>query len=117
MTGTVLIVDDHAGFRAKARAVLELDGWKVVGEAEDAAHALRQVAALRPEVVLLDIGLPDRSGLDVAEDLRGGPAVVLVSTHDAEDYEALALRRGACGFLAKAELSGDALSSVLAASA
>ena len=66
---TLVIVDDHAGFRSSARELLELDAFEVVGEAGDGADALAAVARLAPEVVLLDIGLPDMSGFDVAERL------------------------------------------------
>jgi DNA-binding NarL/FixJ family response regulator len=70
---TLVIVDDHAGFRTSARALLELDQFEVVGEAEDGAGALSEIARLAPEVVLLDIGLPDMSGFDVAERIAGAP--------------------------------------------
>jgi DNA-binding NarL/FixJ family response regulator len=113
----VLIVDDHARFRALARRTLQAEGYEVVGEAPDGAAALAAVAALHPDVVLLDVGLPDVSGLDLAQqlhDTNGGPQVVLVSTRDAEDYAQLAHAHGARGFVPKAELSGDALRAVLA---
>jgi DNA-binding NarL/FixJ family response regulator len=107
---SVLIVDDHPRFRATARRALELDGWTVLGEAADGAAALTEAARLRPDLVLLDVGLPDVSGLTVAEQLRGrGLDVVLVSTHDAGDFAELAAAHGAKGFLAKADLSGPAL--------
>ena len=59
MAATVLIVDDHAGFRLFARAMLEADGFDVVGEATDGTAALAAVRALAPEIVLMDIALPD----------------------------------------------------------
>jgi DNA-binding NarL/FixJ family response regulator len=113
----VLIVDDHARFRALARRTLQADGYDVVGEAPDGAGALAAVAELRPDLVLVDVGLPDVSGLDLARTLRDGgdgPNVVLVSTRDAEDYAQLAASHGALGFVPKAELSGDALRALLA---
>jgi len=112
----VLIVDDHARFRALARRTLQADGYEVVGEAPDGAGAVAAVAELRPDLVLVDVGLPDVSGLDLARELAAGdgPDVVLVSTRDAEDYEQLARHHGALGFLPKAELSGDALRALLA---
>ncbi len=116
-TMRVLIVDDHARFRALARRTLQADGYEIVGEAPDGAAALAAVAELHPDVVLLDVGLPDVSGLDLAQqffDQLDGPQVVLVSTRDAEDYEDLARSHGACGFVPKAELSGDTLRAVLA---
>src|SRR5438105_2788065 len=80
---TVLIVDDHPSFRATARALLQAEGFDVVGEAEDGASALALVAELRPDVVLLDVQLPDLDGFEVAQRLGAdGPAVVLVSSRD-----------------------------------
>jgi len=70
---TVLIVDDHSGFRSFARAVLEAEGFEVVGEADDAASAIAAAGRLRPQVVLLDIQLPDIDGFEVAERLSGEP--------------------------------------------
>src|SRR5256885_13801222 len=78
---TVLIVDDHPSFRASARMLLEDEGFDIVGEAEDGMSALAAADALRPEVVLLDVQLPDIDGFEVASRLTaggGGPAVVLV---------------------------------------
>ena len=85
MRPTVLIVDDHAAFRASARALLQAEGFDVVGEAADGAAAVEAVAVLHPEIVLLDIQLPDLDGLAVAERLAAGqdaPAV-LISSRDA----------------------------------
>src|SRR5580693_3607636 len=79
---TVVIVDDHAGFRSRARTLLEAEGVDVVGEAEEGVSALVAIGRLRPRVVLLDIQLPDMDGFEVAERLaRAGDssAVVLVS--------------------------------------
>jgi DNA-binding NarL/FixJ family response regulator len=116
MTRTLLIVDDHAAFRAAARALLESDGFEIVGEATDGESALRAVAALLPDVVLLDIALPDLDGFAVAERLRHEPtppAVVLVSSRERTVYgqriEAAPVR----GFLAKRELSGPAIEALL----
>ena len=112
----VLIVDDHPSFRANARAVLEAEGFEVVGEAEDGESALRAVSELAPELVLLDVQLPDIDGFEVARRLTNdgcGPAVVLVSSRDGSDFGPLIARSGARGFIAKAELSGAALSALL----
>jgi DNA-binding NarL/FixJ family response regulator len=114
---TVLIVDDHPGFRGWARAVLQAEGFGVVGEAADGAAAIQAVRALRPDVVLLDIQLPDMNGFEVAERLLGrgeGGTVVLISGRDAADYGARIATSPAVGFLAKADLSGAALEAVLA---
>ena len=83
---TVLIVDDHDGFRHRARRLLEAEGWEVLGEACDASEALRAAAELKPEVVLLDVHLPDVSGLYLAQALSGDAAVVLTSSRDASDF-------------------------------
>ena len=89
MRTTVLIVDDHGGFRESARALLEAEGFTVVGCAADGAAALAAVQRLRPEVVLLDVQLPDLDGFAVAEQLAavpGPPRVVLISSRDAAAY-------------------------------
>jgi two-component system nitrate/nitrite response regulator NarL len=87
----------------------------VVEEASDGASAVEVFAALRPDVVLLDVQLPDCDGFDVAERLKadGAPCVVLTSSRDAEDFGPLVRECGACGFVAKSELCGAAISSLL----
>lgn len=114
MPTTVLIVDDHPSFRATARMLLEAEGYTVVGEARDGTSALDAAGRLAPEVVLLDVNLPDLDGFQVAERLRGGPSqIVLVSSRDASDYGASIEGSGARGFIAKGELSGATLAEVL----
>ena len=116
MRPTVLIVDDHPSFRASARMVLEAEGWTVVGEAADGAEGLRAAHELRPEVVLLDVQLPDIDGFDVASRLTSNgtaPAVILTSSRDPEDLGHQATRSGARGFVPKAQLSGAALEELL----
>jgi DNA-binding NarL/FixJ family response regulator len=113
---TVLIVDDHAAFRASARALLEAEGFDVIGEAADGATAVRAVADLRPEVVLLDIHLPDLDGLTVAEQLATfsqPPAVVLTSSRDAAAYGPRVRTVPARGFIPKSALSGEALAALV----
>src|SRR4051794_24732090 len=85
---TVLIVDDHAGFRHAARALLEADGFHVVGESATGGEGLAAAERLRPDLVLLDVGLPDLDGIEVCHRISrwGGPAVVLTSSRDASDY-------------------------------
>jgi DNA-binding NarL/FixJ family response regulator len=119
---TVLIVDDHPSFRMTARMLLEAEGYDVVGEAPDGASAIDCAHRLGPEVVLLDVNLPDLDGFAVAEALTGGPdgngcapLVVLISSRDASDFGSLVRSSGACGFIAKGELSGAALAAVLMA--
>src|SRR4051794_14974493 len=106
MPRTVLVVDDHPSFRATARAVLEADGFEVVGEAASGPEALERAAELQPDVVLLDVQLPGFDGFEVASRLRANgdvPAVVLVSSRDAVDYGDLIPACGARGFVPKAE--------------
>lgn len=113
----VLIVDDHAGFRARARNVLESEGFEVVGEAVDGDSALAAARRLAPDVVLLDVQLPDLDGFELAKRLTsngGGPAVILISSREAADFGSLVRSSGARGFIAKDELSGARLRSLLA---
>jgi DNA-binding NarL/FixJ family response regulator len=114
---TVLIVDDHAGFRAGARALLEADGFDVLGEAADGESAVEQVRRLRPQVVLLDVQLPGMDGFAVAERLAAepsAPAVVLISSRGQGAYRRRLQATPARGFITKAEFSGECLSSLLA---
>jgi DNA-binding NarL/FixJ family response regulator len=113
---TVLVIDDHGGFRATARRLLEREGWCVVGEAADGQTGLAATAALTPDVVLLDIGLPDVDGFEVAERLAavdGAPSIVLISSRDAETYRDRVRTSPARGFLAKHELDGAILRSLV----
>jgi len=114
---TVVIVDDHAGFRSSARALLEAEGFDVVGEAVDGMSALTVIGQLHPRVVLLDVQLPDIDGFEVAERLAWAgdpPAVVLVSTRAGSAYRRRLARSPARGFIAKSELSGNALAALVA---
>ncbi len=112
----VLIVDDHATFRATARQVLEAAGFDVVGEAADGASALEAVARLRPDVVLLDVQLPDMDGFEVSRQLSGNgarPKIVLTSSRDASEFGDLVDGCGSRGFIPKGELSGGRLAALL----
>ena len=112
----VLIVDDHPSFRASARAVLEADGFEVVGEAEDGASALAAARRLHPDVVLLDVQLPDATGFEICEFLcEDGPwpSIILVSSREAADYDGLLESSPARGFISKADLSGDTVRELL----
>jgi len=113
----LLIVDDNPDFRRLAARLLEDDGYEVVGTAQDARGALAAAREFSPEVVLLDVGLPDASGFQVAAWLaheRPSAAVLLTSTRDCRDFEQLALQSGARGFVPKDELCGAALERLLA---
>ena len=113
---TVLIVDDHAAFRTSARALLEAEGFDVIGEAADGAEAFDAVATLRPEIVLLDIQLPGLDGLAVAQQLATAPdppAVVLISSRDATAYGSRLSETPARGFIPKSGLSGEALAALV----
>jgi len=113
---TVLVVDDHGGFRATARRLLERDGWSVIGEAADGVTGLAAAASLAPDVVLLDIGLPDVDGFAVAERLAaraGAPSIILISSRDHETYRERVRSSPAAAFLAKQDLDGTVLRSLL----
>jgi DNA-binding NarL/FixJ family response regulator len=119
MVATVLLVDDHAGFRAQARVLLATAGFDVVAEAEDAAGALEMARTLRPDVILLDVQLPDGNGFDIARAILDGddgddpPIVILISSREAADYGTRIDRSGARGFISKAELSVGAISALV----
>lgn len=112
----ILLVDDHASARRSIRALLEAAGYDVVGEAADGRSAVQQARELQPDVVLLDVQLPDIDGFEVAARLAENgraPKVVLTSSRGAEDYGDLIHDAPAQGFLAKDELTGEALAQLL----
>jgi DNA-binding NarL/FixJ family response regulator len=114
---TILIVDDNAGFRAQARALLEADGFEVVGESEDGSSGLEAARLLRPDLVLLDIGLPDVEGFDIAQALTVDgppPLVVLTSSREAAAYGPRLANSRVLGFIPKDELSGSAIRALVA---
>lgn len=116
MSLSVLIVDDHAGFRAQARMLLEAAGYEVIGEAEDGASGIEAARALNPDMVLLDVQLPDLTGFDVAREVIEAtrpPAVILISSREASEYGGRVRRSGARGFISKADLSARALAAIL----
>jgi len=109
---TVLIVDDHRAFRTAVTVMLEGEGFEVVGDAPDGPAAIDAVAALRPDVVLLDVQLPGMDGIEVAQLLAAAlepPMVVLVSSHDASVYGQRLTSAPVRGFIPKSKLSGDVL--------
>jgi DNA-binding NarL/FixJ family response regulator len=114
---TLLIVDDHEEFRTSARTLLELEGFDVVGVAEDGAAALSAAERLRPDIVLLDVQLPGCDGFAIARALRAsedGPRVVLISSRDRSAYAAELHEAPVAGFLAKSELTAAALHALVA---
>jgi DNA-binding NarL/FixJ family response regulator len=113
---TVLIVDDHAEFRSVARRLLQRSDFQVVGEAADGSSGRAAVRLLRPDVVLLDIQLPDMDGCELCRALAAepeAPRIVLISSRDASDYGVRLAGCGALGFVAKADLSVAALDAIL----
>jgi DNA-binding NarL/FixJ family response regulator len=116
MAITVLIVDDHPSFRASARMLLEAEGFEVVGEAPDGLTAIKAVHELQPQMVLLDVQLPDIDGFEVAARITANgsaPAVVLTSSRDVDDLGPLGDSVQVRGFIPKSELSGAALEALL----
>ena len=114
---TILIVDDHPSFRAAARFLLETEGFDVVGIAEDGESAVREALRAAPEIVLLDVSLPDMDGFEVASRLRAAGAdttIVFTSSRDGADFGPLIAESGGAGFIAKAELSGELLRALVA---
>lgn len=113
---SVLIVDDHAAFRVTARRLFEAEGYEVVGEADDGASALEAVARLNPDIVLLDVQLPDMDGFEVSRRLcanGASPQIVLTSSRDASEFGDLVGGCGSRGFIPKGELSGGRLAALL----
>jgi DNA-binding NarL/FixJ family response regulator len=113
---SVLIVDDHPSFRASARRLLEAEGFNVIGEAADGHEAIAAALELKPDLVLLDVQLPDLDGFEVAGRLAalGLPsAVVLTSSRNAAEYGPLIEETPMRGFVPKAELSGAVLTELL----
>jgi DNA-binding NarL/FixJ family response regulator len=116
----VVVVDDHAGFRATARRLLEADGFEVIGEAADGPEGVAAARALRPDLLLVDVGLPTCDGFAVAVDVTGGPAgdlrphVVLISSREPGAYAERVRTSPALGLIAKDELTGPRLRSLLA---
>jgi DNA-binding NarL/FixJ family response regulator len=116
MARTVLIVDDHPGFRAQAHRLLACEGYRVVGEAGDCGTALERARALAPELALVDVHLPDGSGFELAVQLCGmeaGPVVILISSRDCAELEPCVSSCPARGFIPKAELSRTAIEDLL----
>jgi CheY-like chemotaxis protein len=124
MSRSVLIVDDHPTFRASARRMLEGEGYDVVGEAADGSEALQAARELGPDVILLDVRLPDLDGFAVCRRITGAaggigngvvgyPAVILISSREVDEWGAVVDDCGAIGFIPKAKLSARAMEELL----
>ena len=116
MKRTVLIVDDHAGFRASARRVLEAGGYSVIAEAVDGTTGVAAAAEARPDLALVDVQLPDFDGFELTRRLREAgetPEIVLISSHEQADFGSLVEASGARGFVSKSDLSAAALEALL----
>ena len=117
MGASVLIVDDHSGFRACARRLLEDEGYRVVGEAADCSSAIAAARSLHPALALVDVHLPDGDGISLSSrlgELAEPPLVILVSSHDSAEVEPWVKQCGARGFVPKSELSRESIEELLA---
>jgi two-component system, NarL family, response regulator NreC len=111
----VVLADNHALVRQGVRALLEKAGIEVAGEASDGQEALLLVAAIRPEVAILDIGMPLLNGLDAAREIQKAwprTKTVLVTRHDEVQYVSEALRAGAQGYVLKNQAAADLVEAV-----
>jgi two-component system nitrate/nitrite response regulator NarL len=110
---TVLIVDDDKGFHSVAQEIFEQHGYEVVGHAAGAAEARTRASELDPDVVLLDVGLPDGNGVVLAGELMrasvGRPTMLLTSANPQAVPEHVLTRTAACGFIAKTDLANTDL--------
>ena len=101
----VVIADDHTVVRQGIRIVLEeVPGLEVVGEAGDGAGALRLIAKFKPDVAVLDVTMPEKTGLEVAKELRESDSdigILILSMHDDPEYVLQAVRAGADGYVLK----------------
>lgn len=116
MRQRILVVDDHAEFRAVARTLLEAEGFEVVGEATDGADAVATAVRVAPDLVLLDVHLPDLDGFEVSRRLAGlapAPVVVLTSSRPISDLRQRVAQSPVAGFLPKDALSGPALTALV----
>jgi DNA-binding NarL/FixJ family response regulator len=116
MSRSVLIVDDHEDFRASAQALLEVHGFNVVGSVGDGRSALTAVSELQPDLVLLDVQLPDMDGFEVAERLIAAATsarVILISSRDRRAYARRLAEMPGALFISKGDLFGPTLSTLL----
>lgn len=113
---TVLIVDDQLPFRDASRMVVEMtDGFTVVAEADNGERAIELVAAVRPDLVLMDVQMPGIDGIETTRRisaLADPPAVLVMSTHESGDYESVAVAAGAVAFVPKSHFGMDTLEDI-----
>src|SRR5262245_31322344 len=112
---SIVIVDDDPRFRGIARRLLESEGFEVLGEASDGRGAISVTRELDPDVVLLDVQLPDIDGIEVASQISAAgarPAIVLTSTRDESDFGPELRESGARGFVPKDEISAERITSL-----
>src|SRR5882672_513277 len=115
MNTRVLVADDHPVVRQGLKSLLTREGFSVVGEAADGREALRQVEALRPEVALLDLGMPALNGLDAAREIMqssAGTKVIILTQHSEEPYILEALRAGVHGYVLKSQSVSDVVQAI-----
>jgi DNA-binding NarL/FixJ family response regulator len=116
MPPTILIVDDHAGFRRSARSLLSAEGFDVVGDVENGISGISAVRRLRPQIVLLDIQLPDIDGFAVADAMAAADprlSIIFVSSRDVASYGPQLARAPVSGFIPKSRLDGAAIRSLV----
>src|SRR3954468_10487802 len=116
MDTTVLVVDDHAGFRRCARRLLEVQGYRVVAEAADGVSAVAEAREHPPPLPLVDVYLPDIDGYELAAllaSLDDAPDVVLISSHDPSELSPVGPDTGARGFIPKERLSRETIEELL----
>lgn len=111
----ILLADDHQVVRQGLRALLEREQFQVIGEASDGLEAVRQAQALRPEVVVLDVGMPQLNGLDAAREImRAAPGTrtILLTVHTEDGYVMSALRAGIKGYVLKNQAAADLVQAI-----
>jgi two-component system, NarL family, response regulator NreC len=110
MTIRVVLADDHQLVRQSLKALLEREGFQVVGEASDGQEVLRLVPNVSPDVAILDISMPNLNGLDAARELRKSSPktkTILLTQHDEDQYVTEALRAGVRGYVLKNQAATD----------
>jgi len=111
----LVLADDHILVRQGLRTLLEREGHQVIGEAADGLEAVEQVAALKPDVVIMDVSMPNLNGIDAAKQISASvPATkaILLTQHDEDVYVTGALEAGVRGYVLKSQVAGDLLNAV-----